>query len=66
MVEFTDEFKNFLKTEADTCQGEVSDGSICGFLTLGEWYAIWAKACQKYEIDSDQEYAFKVIYACIS
>ena len=65
----SNEFKQFLKTEAETCQGAESDDSLSGFIHLAEWYIIWAKACEQFAITSaqaDQDYAFKVIYACIS
>ena len=72
MVQFTQAFKDFLKNEADSCQGDASADSIAGFLNLGEWYAIWAKGCEQFsgcsygDEEQDRDYALKVMYPCIS
>ena len=44
MVVFTQEFTDFLKTQADTYQGAESDGSPAGELNYAEWCDVWAKA----------------------
>jgi hypothetical protein len=72
MVKFSKAFKDFLNNEANTCQGEASEDSICGFMNLGEWYSIWAKACEQFpdasygDTEEDRAYALKVMYPCIS
>jgi len=47
-VKFNPAFRTFLREEANKWQGAASEDSICGFLTYGEWFKIWAKACVEF------------------
>ena len=55
-VKFSKKFRNFLKEEANVWQGAASEGSICGFLSYGEWFKIWEKACKQFPDCSEDDF----------
>ena len=54
-MKFSPAFRTFLREEADKWQGAASEGSICGFLSYGEWFKIWKKACEAFPDCSEDD-----------
>ena len=64
---FTEAFKDMLRSETDTCQGQANEDSTPGFVNLAEWYIIWEKAWKQVDdIPYNKGESYKVIYVCIS